>query len=126
MLFEMVYLLLISSKGRKISGSWVIRYADDFIVTSPCKERLVKKHIPRVISFLSIRGLNISENKSKILNLENKGFTFLGWDIALRDRDLTKNKYKNSKKVLIIKPSKKSIKRFKCQIKDKFRLNKPI
>ena len=67
-----------SSEGRKISGSWVIRYADDFIVTSSCKERLIKEHIPRVISFLSERGLNISEKKSKILNLENEEFTFLG------------------------------------------------
>jgi RNA-directed DNA polymerase len=66
-----------SSEGRKISGSWVIRYADDFIVTSPCKERLVKEHILRVSSFLSKRGLNISEKKSKIRNLENEGFTFL-------------------------------------------------
>jgi hypothetical protein len=67
-----------SSEGRKISGSWVIRYADDFIVTSPCKERFVKEHILRVSSFLSKRGLNISEKKSKIRNLENKRFTFLG------------------------------------------------
>jgi RNA-directed DNA polymerase len=104
----------------------VIRYADDFIVTSSCKERLVKKHIPDVISFLSKRGLNISGKKSKILNLENEEFIFLGWEIALKDRDFTKNKYKVSKKVLVMKPSKKSIKRFKRQIKDKFRLNKPI
>ena len=115
-----------SSEGRKISGSWVIRYADDFIVTSPCEERLVKKHIPRVSSFLSKRGLNISEKKSKIRNLENEGFTFLGWDVTLKSRSLKRNKSKTNKKVLIIRPSKKSIKSFKREIKDKFRSNKPI
>lgn len=115
-----------SSKGRKISGSWVVRYADDFIVTSPCKKRLIQKHIPSVISFLSERGLKVSEKKSRILNIEDEGFTYLGWDIMLKDRNLKKNKFKSSKKVLIIKPSKKSVKRFKKRIKDEFRLNKPI
>lgn len=115
-----------STKGRKISGSWVIRYADDFIVTSSCEERLIKEHIPRVISFLSKRGLNFSEKKSKILNLEKEGFSFLGWHISLKKRDLKKNKSKPSEKVLIIKPSKKSIKSFKSKIKKKFRSNKPI
>jgi RNA-directed DNA polymerase len=109
-----------SKKGRKISGSWVVRYADDFIGTSPCKNRLLKKHIPRVNSFLSERGLNVSEKKSRILNLEEEGFSFLGWDISLVDRNLKKNKSKSSKKVLIIKPSKKSIKRFKKRIKKNY------
>jgi len=115
-----------STAGRKISGSWVIRYADDFIVTSPCEQRLNKEHIPRVISFLSKRGLNFSEKKSKVLNLENEGFSFLGWDISLNNRDLKINQSKPGEKVLIIKPSKKSMKRFKSKIKEKFRSNKPI
>ena len=93
---------------------------------SPCEERLVKEHIPRVSSFLSKRDLNISEKKSKIRNLENEGFTFLGWDITLKSRSLKRNKSKTNKKVLIIRPSKKSIKSFKREIKDKFRSNKPI
>lgn len=86
-----------SSKGRKISGSWVIRYADDFIVTSSCQEKLVKEHISRVNSFLANRGFNISEKKSKILNLKNEGFTFFGWDVTLKIRNFKRNKYKTSK-----------------------------
>ena len=115
-----------SVEGRKISGSWAIRYADDIIVTSSCEKKLIKEHIPRVISFLSKRGLNISEEKSKRLNLEKEGFLFLGWDISLKNRDLKRNQSKLSEKVLIIKPSKKSIKSFKSKIKKKFRSNKPI
>ena len=96
-----------STEGQRISGSWVIRYADDFIVTCSCEERLIKEHIPRVISFLSKRGLNFSEKKSKIFNLENEGFLFLGWDISLKKRDPKRNQFKfNGGKVLIIKPSK--------------------
>lgn len=115
-----------SREGRKISGSWLMRYADDFIVTSPCRDRLVQEHIPRVISFLSERGLQVSKKKSKIINLEKEGFNFLGWEISCKSRNLIRNKYNSSNKVLIIKPSKKSVKRFKGEIKAKFRLNKPI
>lgn len=115
-----------STEGKRISGSWVIRYADDFIVTSACKERLIKEHIPRVISFLFKRGLNFSEKKSKILNLETEGLLFLGWDISLKNRDFKRNQSKLSGKVLIIKPSKKSIKSFKSKITEKFRSKKPI
>jgi len=115
-----------SVEGKRISGSWVIRYADDFIVTSSCEERLTKEHIPRVISFLSERGLNFSEKKFKILDLEKDGFLFLGWDISLKNRDLKRNQSKLNAKILIIKPSKKSIKSFKSKIKKKFRSNKPI
>nr|YP_009730059.1 group II intron reverse transcriptase/maturase [Leucocryptos marina]BBQ05389.1 group II intron reverse transcriptase/maturase [Leucocryptos marina] len=115
-----------SKEGKKISGSWVIRYADDFIVTSPCKERIVNENIPRVNFFLSKRDLKISEKKSKIRNLNNEGFTFLGWDIALKSRNFRINKSKTNEKVLIIRPSKKSIKRFKREIKKNFRSNKPI
>jgi RNA-directed DNA polymerase len=91
-----------SKEGRKINVNWVVRYADDFIVTSPCKNRLLQEHIPRVNSFLSERGLNASEKKSRILNFEEEEFSFLGWDISLVDRNLKKNKFKSSKKVLII------------------------
>jgi RNA-directed DNA polymerase len=115
-----------STAGKKLKGSWVMRYADDFIVTSNCKEKLLGKHVPQVTSFLSERGLNISEKKSRIINLEFEELNFLGWNISLKKRDLRKNQYKKSDKILIIKPSKKSIKRFKKRIKDKFRLNKPI
>lgn len=115
-----------SSEGRKLCGSWVIRYADDFIVTSNCQQRLTNKHIPDVITFLSERGLNISEKKSRILNFEHEGFTFLGWDIALRKRNFRRNKFNLNKQVLIIRPSKKSIRRFRSQIKGQFRSYKPI
>ena len=115
-----------SSEGRKLRGSWVIRYVDDFIVTSNCQQRLANKHIPDVIAFLSKRGLNISEKKTRIRNLEHEGFTFLGWDIALRKRNFKRNKFKLNKKVLIIRPSKKSIRRFRSQIKGQFRSYKPI
>nr|AVR57694.1 hypothetical protein [Halamphora calidilacuna] len=40
-----------SSVGRKLKGSWVVRYADDFVVTSKIYDRLVNEHIPMLESF---------------------------------------------------------------------------
>ena len=54
-----------------------VRYADDFIVTAKSKEILVKHVVPVVKQFLEERGLELSENKTKITFVRD-GFTFLG------------------------------------------------
>lgn len=79
-----------------------VRYADDFIVAGKDKEILEK--IKEIIKdFLKKRGLELSEEKTVITNI-NDGFDFLGWNFR---------KY-NEK--LIIKPSKKSIQGVKEKI----------
>lgn len=76
----------------------MIRYADDFIVTGDTKETLeIVKSV--VISFMEKRGLQLSTEKTLITKI-TEGFDFLGWNFR---------KYNNK---LIIKPSKKSVKRF--------------
>ena len=74
-----------------------MRYADDFIVTADSREMLEKAK-QKIVAFLSTRGLELSNEKTVITNI-NDGFDFLGWNFR---------KY-NGK--LIIKPSKKSIKK---------------
>jgi len=54
-----------------------IRYADDFIITGKSKTILEMKVIPAVKEFLSERGLQLSEEKTKITYIRH-GFTFLG------------------------------------------------
>jgi|JI91814CRNA_FD_contig_101_59818_length_2557_multi_8_in_0_out_0_1 RNA-directed DNA polymerase len=115
-----------SKEGRKLKGIWCIRYADDFIVTSPDQNRIILEIIPKVKQFLSERGLVISEKKTRIVNLEKEGFDFLGWRICLFDRNLKKNNSSYNKKVLVIKPTKKALKHVKLKIKAKFVPNKPI
>lgn len=83
-------------KGSKVQ---VVTYADDFIVTGASKEQLEKLVIPCIQSFLKERGLELSQEKSKITHIE-EGFDFLGH---------TLRKFKD---VLIIKPSKVSVKAF--------------
>ena len=54
-----------------------IRYADDFIITGKSKYLLVKHVLPVVKQFLAERGLQLSEEKTKITHIRD-GFTFLG------------------------------------------------
>lgn len=90
-----------SKKGRKETkdthrnGVNVVRFADDFIVTSYTKETALE--IIKVIEkFLGIRGLKLSITKTKVTTIQ-QGFDFLGWNFR---------KYSGK---LIVKPSAKSI-----------------
>ena len=75
----------------------VIRYADDFVVTAVSKETLVGKVLPAIKAFMSERGLELSQEKTKITHIE-EGFDFLGQNVRKYDGKL------------LIKPSKKSVK----------------
>jgi len=54
-----------------------IRYADDFIITGKSKTILERNVIPAVKRFLAERGLQLSEEKTKLTYIRH-GFTFLG------------------------------------------------
>lgn len=76
----------------------VVRYADDFIITGCSKELLEETVMPTVRSFLSERGLTLSEEKTRIVRIED-GFDFLGFNLR---------KYNNGK--LLIRPAKDAVK----------------
>lgn len=77
----------------------LVRYADDFIVTGDTKE-VLEEIKAELIAFLKERGLELSEEKTLITHITD-GFDFLGFNIR---------KYRNG--LLLIKPSKKSQKKF--------------
>ena len=77
----------------------LVRYADDFVVTGSSKELLETTVKPWVVGFLRERGLELSEEKTKVVHID-EGFDFLGWNFR-----------KYSEK-LLIKPSKKNVKAF--------------
>jgi hypothetical protein len=58
----------------------VIRYADDFIVTGISKEVLETKVLPAVRNFMAARGLELSEEKTRITHIA-EGFDFLGQNV---------------------------------------------
>jgi len=78
----------------------LVRYADDFVITSKSKELLEGEIKPLVEQFLQERGLELSPTKTVITHVE-KGFDFLGQNVR---------RYPNGK--LLIKPSKKNVKTF--------------
>lgn len=88
------------SKGGKLYSPMVnlVRYADDFIITSAEKEVLEREIKPMLVEFLAERGLELSEEKTVITHIDD-GFAFLGFNIR---------KFKG---VLLTQPSKKCVKK---------------
>ncbi|NMY12154.1 group II intron reverse transcriptase/maturase [Pseudomonas veronii] len=90
---------------------YMIRYADDFIITGNSKEWLEHDVKPVVVEFLAERGLVLSPEKTKVTHIKD-GFDFLGWNIR---------KY-NGK--LLIKPSKANVKAHLDKIREIIKGNK--
>ena len=82
----------------------LIRYADDFIVTAATKE-LAEEAKELIREFLSVRGLELSEEKTLITHIDD-GFDMLGW---------TFRKFKGK---LITKPSKKAMKALETNLRE--------
>ena len=82
----------------------LVRYADDFIITGISKEVLEEEVKPLVTKFLWERGLELSEEKTRITHIED-GFDFLGQHVR---------KY-NGK--FLTRPSKKNVKAFLTDIR---------
>ncbi|MBT9143715.1 MAG: Group II intron-encoded protein LtrA [Dehalococcoidia bacterium] len=95
-------------KGQKIN---FIRYADDFIVTGATKEILTDKIKPIIENFLKERGLELSQEKTRVTHIE-EGFDFLGWNIR---------KYSGK---LLIKPATKNTNNFLAEVRKVIKDNK--
>jgi len=96
-------------QGRK-ANVHLVRYADDFVITSSSKEILDTRVRPLVEEFLQQRGLELSAEKTSITH-SSKGFDFLGQNVrAYGDKTL-------------IRPSDKNIKTFLTNIRALVKLN---
>jgi RNA-directed DNA polymerase len=74
----------------------LIRYADDFVITGATQALLADEAKPLVAQFLKERGLELSEEKTRIVHID-QGFDFLGFNFR---------KYHGT---LLITPAKASI-----------------
>jgi len=90
-------------KHRRATCIHVVRYADDFLVTGR-SQRQLKRVKMAINEWLTIRGLNISEEKTEIRSVY-QGFDFLGWNFR---------RYKNT---FLSKISKENCSRHKKEIK---------
>ena len=77
----------------------VIRFADDFVITGRSKDVLEQDVRPLVEQFLAERGLELSQEKTRITNIE-EGFDFLGTQVR---------KYHGK---LLCTPAKKNVRTF--------------
>lgn len=89
----------------------MIRYADDFIITGRTKQLLESEVKPLVTEFFKTRGLELSQEKTRITHIE-EGFDFLGQNVR---------KY-NGK--LLIKPSRKNVRAFLDKVRGVIKANK--
>jgi RNA-directed DNA polymerase len=89
----------------------LVRYADDFVITGSSKELLEHEVQPCVEAFLAERGLELSQEKTRITHI-SEGFDFLGQNVR---------KY-NGK--LLIKPSARNVKAFLDQVRETIRINR--
>jgi len=96
----------LKSLGGKYPAVNCIRYADDFVITGKTKELLEGEIKPLVEQFLRKRGLELSPTKTVVTQV-TQGFDFLGQNVR---------RYSNGK--LLIKPSKKNVKRFLAGIRE--------
>jgi RNA-directed DNA polymerase len=95
----------------------LIRYADDFVITSSSRELLEQEVKPVVEAFLRERGLTLSQEKTSITHIED-GFDFLGQQVR---------KYKTGKRhKLLITPSKRNVKAFLEKIRGIVKANQAI
>lgn len=95
-------------KVQERSGARLIRYADDFVVLCRCNTEKTLMGIRKVLEDLEL-GLN--DEKTKVVDASQESFSFLGFTIEVKKNPKTKRDFP------LIKPSKKSIKRIKAEIK---------
>ncbi len=98
-----------SKKARK-HKVYLVRYADDFVISGISKELLEEQVTPLVEAFLAERGLRLSPSKTKVTHI-NRGFDFLGWNVR-----------KHGGK-LLIKPSKDNVKAFLAKVREIIKTN---
>ena len=99
-------------KAKKLKVN-VVRYADDFVITGVSKEVLENEVRPWVEAFLAVRGLQLSEEKTRITHID-EGFDFLGWNFR---------KYSGK---MLIKPSKKNAHAFYRKVAEAISGNKTV
>jgi RNA-directed DNA polymerase len=98
----------VSGKNKKVN---LVRYADDFIITGNSKEVLEIEVKPLIVEFLQERGLELSEEKTRITHIED-GFDFLGQNVR---------KYNGQ---FLTRPSKTNVHTFLASIRKVIRGNK--
>ena len=100
-------------KRESIGKRIIVRYADDFVILCESQED-AKSAKNDIESFLKIRGLELSSEKTRICHI-TEGFDFLGLNVRHYKVKCTKTGYK-----LLIKPNKKFLQKTRNDIREIF------
>jgi RNA-directed DNA polymerase len=92
----------------------IVRYADDFVVFCDTRAEAVQAQAD-LQRFLSVRGLALSEEKTRIVHL-SEGFDFLGVNVRHYPSRNTCTGWK-----LLIKPAQKSVMAFREKLRQTFK-----
>ncbi|MHA1147653.1 MAG: reverse transcriptase domain-containing protein [Promethearchaeota archaeon] len=106
-----------SSRLHENKGLNLIRYADDFVVTAPTRDRIITHVLPLLRDYLRKRGMSLNEAKTKIIH-RDEGFDFLGFNI--------RQYHGKGGVVCLVKPSEKAIQRHLEHIKIVISKNKQM
>ncbi|MEN2908712.1 hypothetical protein EFIBHEMM_01951 [Mannheimia haemolytica] len=88
------------SRTIRENKTYLVRYADDFIISGKTKELLENQVIPLIQNFLNERGLSLSTEKTKVVHIE-EGFDFLGWNVRrFKGKNTEQTKSKECESVL--------------------------
>lgn len=101
-----------TKKNKTSTWVHVVRYADDFVITST-SSRMLDGPIKRAVqAFLRERGLSLNEEKTHITRIK-EGFNFLGFNFKYY-----KNRNKPNGQIFQVKPAKDNIQKLKDKIKE--------
>jgi RNA-directed DNA polymerase len=100
--------------GIKRGSRVLVRYADDFVVFCASQAEAEQTQVD-LQGFLSLRGLKLSEEKTRIRHL-SEGFDFLGFNVRHYPCSNTRTGWK-----LLIKPAKSSVAAFRENLRQTFR-----
>jgi len=92
----------------------LVRYADDFVVFCVSQKEAEQTQVD-LQRFLSVRGLKLSEEKTRIVHL-SEGFDFLGFNVRHYPSLNTRSGWK-----LLIKPAKSSVNEFREKLRCTFK-----
>jgi RNA-directed DNA polymerase len=93
----------------------LVRFADDFVITGASQTLLEEAVKPLVERFLQARGLELSQEKTRITHIED-GFDFLGFHLHKRG--------KGAHKTLLITPAKHNVTAFLRKVRAVIKANK--
>ncbi len=92
----------------------IVRYADDCVVFCDSKAEAEQAQAD-LQRFLRVRGLQLSEEKTRIVHL-SEGFDFLGFNVRHYQSRTTRTGWK-----LLIKPAKKNVSTFRKKLRQTFK-----